>query len=179
MFEIFRKVEIGYPIGPYRMSDLSQMLLEGGVDYAQVAQMRRANYTYLAESLGDYAIFKQLDADTVPLGFPIRVPDRDKVRQFLFAHSIYPPVHWELDRVPPDYVESHRLSADIMTIPCDQRLGPEDMMRTADLLHSILDTARHPRDRTAGAASRPTPEPAPEANNRGADLVVEAEKSEL
>jgi hypothetical protein len=164
-FELFRQVEVGYPVGPYRMSELSEMLLEVGVDYAQVAEVRRANYTYLAESLGDYALFKRLDAHTVPLGFPIRVPNRDKVRQFLFDHAIYPPIHWELDRVPQEFAESHRLSADIMTIPCDQRLEPEDIMRTADLLHSVLDTAPHIANRVTGARSDQTLESAPEANS--------------
>ena len=134
-FELFRQLEAAYPLGPFRMSELSEMLLESAFDYAAIAKARRANYAYLAESLADCALFKKLDGDTVPLGFPIRLRKRDEVLRFLFEQEVYPPVHWPIaECVPSEFVESHRLSTEIMTIPCDQRYGLEDMARLADLI---------------------------------------------
>lgn len=140
-FELFRQLEAAYPLGPYRMSELSETLLEGAFDYPAIAQARRANYACLAESCTEYALIKRLDENTVPLGFPIRLERRDEVRQFLFDHGVYPPVHWQLEgRIPAQFAESHRLSAHIMTIPCDQRLDRDDVMRISDLLHRALGT---------------------------------------
>jgi hypothetical protein len=140
-FDLFRQLEAAYPLGPYRMSELSEMLLESVFDYPAIAQARRANYAYLAESFAEHALINRLDENTVPLGFPIRLRKRDEVRQFLFDHGVYPPVHWQIKEcVPAQFVESHRLSAHIMTIPCDQRLGRDDVMRISDLLHRALGT---------------------------------------
>ena len=138
-FELFRQVEAGYPLGPYDMSGLSELLLERAFDYPAIQQTRRQNYRHLAESLSEYAIFRRLDEDTVPLGFPIRVERRDEVRQFLFDHEVFPPIHWCIgDCVPPQFIESHRLSAQIMTIPCDQRLNSDDVQRVSDLVRIAL-----------------------------------------
>ncbi len=137
-YELFRRLEDTYPLGPYRMSELSEVLLKNGFDYSAIAEARRANYECLAQSLSDFAIFKNLDEDTVPMGFPIRLKQRDVARQTLFEHDIYPPIHWQIgDCVPPQFADSHRLSADIMTVPCDQRLSLEDTMRIADLVRKV------------------------------------------
>lgn len=134
-FELFRQLEATYPLGPYRMSELSEILLESAFDYQAIARARCANYAYLAESLADYAVFEKLDENTVPLGFPIRVENRDGLLQFLIGQGVYPPVHWHISQcVPRRFVESHRLSTHIMTIPCDQRYGLDDIARMADLV---------------------------------------------
>ena len=140
-FDLFRQLEAAYPLGPYRMSELSEMLLESAFDYPAIAQARRANYAYLAESFAEHALINRLYENTVPLGFPIRLKKRDEVRQFLFDHGVYPPVHWQIiECVPTQFVESPRLSAHIMTIPCNQRLSRDDVIRTSDLLHRALGT---------------------------------------
>lgn len=138
-FDLFRQLEAAYPLGPYRMSELSEVLLENVFDYPAIAQARRANYACLAEVLADHALFKKLDEDTVPLGFPIRLKKRDKVRQFLISQGVYPPVHWHTNEcVPAQFAASHRLSAHLMTIPCDQRYGLDDMARIASLIKEAV-----------------------------------------
>jgi hypothetical protein len=87
------------------------------------------------DQLGEFAVFPQLPAKVVPLGFPIRLKNRDQVRQRLFEHQIYPPVHWPLEGIVPDeFRNSHQLAANIMTLPCDQRYDGHDMMRMATLV---------------------------------------------
>ena len=138
-YELFRQVEATYPLGPYRMSELSETLLETAFDYQSIARARLANYTYLADSLADFTIFKKLDDNTVPLGFPIRVNNRDEVRQILFGQQVYPPIHWEIGEcVPGSFVASHELSSNIMTIPCDHRLKSDDMVRIAGILREAI-----------------------------------------
>jgi hypothetical protein len=134
-FEIFKETERLAPVGPYAMSELARSILEHSVDCANISTIRLRNYENLLEKLGPYAMFPRLDRGVVPLGFPVRMENRDSVRQALFDQAIYPPVHWPIDQsVPEQYRESHRLAGDIMTIPCDQRYRAEDMERIADVI---------------------------------------------
>ena len=134
-FELFRQTESDSPIGPYAMSELSRTILLNSLDYPIIAQRRRRNYQLLAIALGDFALFADLPAHVVPLGFPIRVNKRDRIRQELFDHGIYPPVHWPLEgAVPEAYRGSHQLATEIMTLPCDQRYDGNDMERMAQIV---------------------------------------------
>jgi dTDP-4-amino-4,6-dideoxygalactose transaminase len=129
-FELFQETEDEGPIGPYAMSEFSRVLLQHGFDYSMIAEKRVENYELLANELREFALFPSLPSGVVPLGFPIRVKDRDRVRQVLFSHEIYPPVHWPIQGVvPEEFSDSHKLASEIMTLPCDQRYGEDDMMR--------------------------------------------------
>lgn len=141
-FQLFRATENTMPVGPYAMSQLSQTIMKYSVDYSAIAKKRVNNYTVLLERLEEYALIPRVEPGVVPLGFPIRMANRDAVRQALFDDRIYPPVHWSLDGfVPARYEDSFRLSRDIMTLPCDQRYGPEDMERMAATI--LRKAARH------------------------------------
>lgn len=133
-FKLFREAEDAAPTGHYAMSQLSRAIIENSVDYSIIVERRRDNYRTLLTRLASHAIFPSLERDVVPLGFPVRVAKRDAVRQALFEKQIYPPVHWAIEGVvPPEYEGSHRLAGRIMTLPCDQRYGPEDMDRMAEV----------------------------------------------
>jgi len=130
--EHYRRFETGHPIGAYAMSQLSKALLSHKFDYQSIARRRRDNYQVLANRLGSFGLFPELPKGVVPLGFPARFPERDRLREALFKVEIYPPVHWQFEGVvPPQFVGSHQLSAEIMTLPCDQRYDSEDMERMA------------------------------------------------
>jgi dTDP-4-amino-4,6-dideoxygalactose transaminase len=138
-FAAFQAAESDAPSGTYAASELTRSILTTAVDWSAVAARRRANWEVLAAALGDVAVFPVLPAGVAPLGFPVRVSRRDQVREALFAHEIYPPVHWPLAGVVPErFLESHRLAAQIMTLPCDQRCGPTDMERMANLVRGLL-----------------------------------------
>ncbi|MDY6953921.1 MAG: hypothetical protein SWE60_20640, partial [Thermodesulfobacteriota bacterium] len=134
-FNMFKQAEKDSPIGPYAMSELSRELLKSVFDYSAIADRRVKNYRGLLRELSHIAVFPELPDNVVPLGFPVRIQNRDQVRQVLFEHDIYPPVHWQTQKIVPDqFVDSHRLGADIMTLPCDQRCDAEDMYRMAQLV---------------------------------------------
>jgi len=104
-------------------------------DYSTIAQRRIDNYKFLARLLADIALFPNLSANTVPLGFPIRVKNRDRLRQVLFGHQIYPPVHWPIQGiVPQEFRDSLKLADEIMTLSCDQRYNRQDMKRMASII---------------------------------------------
>jgi len=126
-FELFQRFDREGPVTPYAMSELSALLL-GRFDYPEMARRRRSNYEFLLGELESLALFNRLPERVVPLGFPIRVPERDRVRQALFEAEIFPPVHWALDGfVPASFTDSHKLAREIMTLPCDQRYDRAQM----------------------------------------------------
>ncbi|MBL0171637.1 MAG: DegT/DnrJ/EryC1/StrS aminotransferase family protein [Gemmatimonadaceae bacterium] len=134
-FDIRREADSEHPVGPYAMSQLSERLLRFGFDYCRIASRRVENYGSLLTSLADLALFPNLPSGAVPLGFPIRVARRDEIRQVLFEHSIYPPVHWPIgDIIPNRFADSHRLASEILMLPCDQRYTPRHMTYIAEVV---------------------------------------------
>ena len=106
--------------------------LAAALDWADIARRRAANYRTLAQALGEFALHPGLPPGTVPHGFTVRVDNRDAVRAALFAAEIFPSLLWPMAGVVPDaFAASHRLSARVMTLHCDQRYDAADMARTA------------------------------------------------
>jgi dTDP-4-amino-4,6-dideoxygalactose transaminase len=137
-FQLFRESEINSPIGPYTMSDLSNILLRLNFDYPAIAEQRRENYQTFVEALAEFALFPELPEDVVPLGFPVRMRNRDEVREALFSYKIYPPVHWPMHKmVPKTFAESYRLSNDMMTLPCDQRYKKPDIQKLIEAVREV------------------------------------------
>lgn len=137
-FELFQKTDTTGPLQPMSMSELSALLLLDRIDFAEAATRRRENYRFLASELEEVALFPELPPGVAPLGFPVRLRDRDRIRRALFGVDIYPPVHWPLaDVVPAEFKASHRLAREIMTLPCDQRYSAFDMNRMLDCLKTV------------------------------------------
>ena len=122
-------------------SRLSERLI-AGLDLAEVASARRANFVALSEALeGSEAvkpILRELPAGVSPLTLPVRIGRgrRDALRAELVRRRIFCPVHWPL---PPEidaarFPEEHRLSSEMLGLPLDQRYEPADMHRLADEL---------------------------------------------
>jgi dTDP-4-amino-4,6-dideoxygalactose transaminase len=131
-FDLFQKSEAEAPCGAFAMSEFSRTLLLNCFDYSEIGERRRENYRVLNDALRRFAVFPDLPAGVVPLGFPIRARDRDRLRHALFDRGIYPPIHWPIEGVvPPEFESSHRLAARILTLPCDQRYDGSDMERMA------------------------------------------------
>ncbi len=143
-FAQFQNVESEFPIGLFRASDLSRMLLSA-VDYAAIRARRRANYAELLELLGEYAVFPELGPDVVPLGFPVRVNPgiRDYVLRHLHSVKIYSPMHWPVAGfLPPGFLGSRQQSLSLMTLLCDQRCSRGDMRRQAAEFLASVSAAR-------------------------------------
>ena len=135
-FSLFQEANKQSPIGAFAMSDLSRRLL-AGCDFERIASIRAENYLTLANELAELAIWPSLPCGVVPLGFPVRVSNRDSLLRELYRRQIYPPVHWPITGLVPErFRESHRLSSEIMTIPCDQRYTVDEMRRVADAVKS-------------------------------------------
>lgn len=142
-FDVYKRVDREGPLVPHQMSELSKLLLQRHFDYSSIAQRRRNNYEILLERLDQFALLAYLPPGIVPLGFPVRVRNRERVRQYLFEHEIYPPIHWPIKECVPDrFHDSHQLSDEILTLICDQRYGRDDMVRTTVLFRQIAEVAK-------------------------------------
>jgi len=139
-FELYQEGEEALHAGNQLMSDLSIMLLKTAFDYDEIKQQRRMNYLSLNQKLHEFALNTKVDGGTIPLGFPIVIQNRDKVRAELFKFNIYPPIHWDIKSfVPQKFQESHKLSQTIMTLPCDHRYDERDMNFIADTFLRIVN----------------------------------------
>jgi hypothetical protein len=136
-FATFREAEAGVPTAPHAMSELTRVVLSHAIDARAIAAQRRSNYECLYAELADLSLMGSLPDEVVPLGFPICVSDRDRIRSALFERNVFPPVHWPVpDAVPREFVAERRLAARVMTLPCDQRYDEDDMMRVAQMVRA-------------------------------------------
>jgi hypothetical protein len=125
-------------------SGIPQIILDimAGLDWAEIGNRRRSNWQCLHELLNNIIepLMTELPPDVVPLGYVIRLDERDKVRKALAAKRIFCPVHWPL----PAEISAHRfpiaaqLSETCLTLPIDQRYGPEEMAYVAQVLKEVL-----------------------------------------
>ena len=125
---------------------ISGVLLDS-VDLPAMAARRRANFDILARrllALGEAGarlrlLNSELGAGEVPLALAILLPAelRDPLRQFLAARRIFCPVHWQLEAHASAAAQS--LSAQMLSLPLDQRYGDADMHRLADAVDSFFE----------------------------------------
>jgi hypothetical protein len=121
-------------ISPYSRARLGSLPLH------RWRERRAANLEAFRASLPDRPGVRLLD---VPFAATLVFEDpglRDLVRSALVSRRIYPAVLWPLDRpVVSGIPDAHRdLSRRILSIPCDQRYAPADMLRVAEELEAVL-----------------------------------------
>lgn len=143
--QLFRQAEdlLDHDIQVYTMSERAKEEFYR-TDFFFIKKKRQENYRCLLQSIeSDHVkpIFGELSDDTCPIMFPVYVgKERSALRQKLIDHRIYCPIHWP---APIQLTPAARLSSDgiynhIMSIPCDQRYGAEEMQRIAHLINTFL-----------------------------------------
>ena len=133
-FDVFQSAESSMPTGLHPMSNFTQAQMVGAIDFEDDRIQRISNFNFLFSELEAVSLIKDMKG-SAPLGFPITLDCRDAVRSTLFKHNIYPPIHWAIDGVVPDeYIESHQLALQVMTLPCDGRYDIADMERMVAVL---------------------------------------------
>ena len=119
----------------YGIDDTSQKIIQN-VDINYIKNSRKENYEllfkHLQHSRGMEIIFKDIGSNVSPMFFPIYVKDdRVKLRSDLAKKEIYCPVHWPIPKQLEGQLSSKtkRIYDSILSIPCDQRYGSDDMYR--------------------------------------------------
>ena len=109
-----------------------------------VRAARRENAAVLRRSLcGLPGLSFAVDAGTedTPLFVPVLVKDgrRDALRRALIEKEIYCPVHWPLAPCQESISERARqVYREELSLVCDQRYGPEDMLRQAEAVRAFF-----------------------------------------
>lgn len=128
---------------PYRIDSLSLDIINT-LNAEDLVNKRKENYKTLSDGLKniDYLqpLFRDIDEKICPMFFPILLKEkRNRVRNILAKQGIYCPIHWPL----PEQVDIDELTStlsiynSILSIPCDQRYGREDMERIISIINSI------------------------------------------
>lgn len=118
------------------MSSTSHAILTHA-DAEIIAQTRRCNHAFLHSHLVNIALYPECDEHSVPFGFPIRSSMRSALAAYLASHGVFASHHWPtLPSPAEEHTDIHVLADHLLTLPCDQRYGLDDMAR---VVHHVRD----------------------------------------
>lgn len=103
----------------------------GNITLPEVVEIRRGDYLYWQEMIRKYdrlePLFPELLPGVCPLGYPVKIHDRDEVRAQLQKDGIFLKVHWNLpEEIGPEYVNSHAVAKQSITLPLHFELGQRE-----------------------------------------------------
>ena len=112
------------------MDQVSKRLL-ANLDWEAVRERRRANYDVICKLIDNnpqFELVSQLKEGEIPFCIPIRTKYRENLMSYLIQNRIYCNIHWRiLEQKYGINPEIKELSEQILSIPCDQRYGEEEM----------------------------------------------------
>jgi perosamine synthetase len=80
-------------------------------------------------------IYDSLPAGVCPLGFPVKIKNRNEVRQRLQDCGVYLKVHWRMPAaIGADFADSHALSAQMLTLPVYPELGSRELAQITRII---------------------------------------------
>ncbi|MFD6210466.1 hypothetical protein [Peribacillus sp. NPDC060253] len=130
-------------VAPYSIDGLSMTLINL-LDADELVRKRTINFTTLSEGLKSISylnpIFKKNTKNICPLFYPVMIKkDRDSIRKKLVEEKIYCPVHWPI----PNQIKDRDIDStlgiynNILSIPCDQRYGINEMERIVSVFRRL------------------------------------------
>jgi dTDP-4-amino-4,6-dideoxygalactose transaminase len=128
-FPLFQAQERAFAVDDAAMSPRSRLILER-VAIAPLAAARRANAAFLGAQLGDLALWPDDPVEHAPLAFPLRLADAADAAARLAVEGVFCARHWaELPSDAVRFPDAHRLSGQLLSLPCDHRYDLADMAR--------------------------------------------------
>lgn len=127
------------------MSPVSRRILDNQ-DWAAIVERRRRSYFHLLGRLRAVCppVFAELPPGTCPLFYPLRVENKEKVLQALWARGIEAVDFWHRGhpRTPWGmFPDADRLRRTIVEIPCHQDLDPPTVDRIADAVTEAVEAS--------------------------------------
>lgn len=119
-----------------RMSKLTENLLHG-INYRDVENRRKDNFTFLAQNLNS---INRLQLKPSTFMYPLMVENGTEARKKLQKKKIYIPVLWPMvfEMTSQSDLE-YKLAADILPLPIDQRYGLKEMEHLLDEVFEVLE----------------------------------------
>lgn len=130
-------------VSPHKIDDLSATIVKA-LDHKALINKRRTNFLSLSDGLDNISsidkLFTELPKDICPMFYPVILNrNRSQIRTELSQEKIYCPIHWPI----PDNCNItklrnvSRIYDTILSIPCDQRYGEQDMERLLSVLRRL------------------------------------------
>ena len=119
------------------ISKISENLLKQ-TDFDFIAKKRIKNYDFLFNAFSKFDFIRPLEreSDSVPMGMVVMTNERDSLFNYLVANDVYCNIHWRENNLISLYEDSKYVSETVLTIPCDQRYGIDDLNRVVELVKS-------------------------------------------
>lgn len=121
-----------------KMSKLTDNLLHG-IDYENVCEIRKENFSYLHSRLKD---INKLEL-SIPSGaymYPLYMDNGAEVRKKLQEKKIYVPTLWpDVFSICTEHDLEYDLAKNILPIPVDQRYSLNDMKYIVEVLQKCID----------------------------------------
>lgn len=136
-YEMKKKYEAELGTEYTQMSILTKRIM-GSIDYTDIAERRRNNFSYLNKLLGQFNELQwELELSSVPYTYPFMI--RREIREELLSNKIYIPVLWKENIVEngSDSVEGD-FSRWIYHLPIDQRYDAKDMQYLVNVVQDTL-----------------------------------------
>jgi len=108
-------------------------------NFPEITEARRRTFRFWQEALESnqqaVPVFSDLPPGVCPMGFPVRVQERDLVKSRAQGKGIHLQIHWILpEAISRDFDNSRELSLQTMTLPVDPDLGQREREEVRRLL---------------------------------------------
>ena len=126
----------------YTIDDLSFSIIVQ-IDKNKLRSKRIANANHLIEGITKHShikpLFNKVDANDCPLFVPIilKAGCRDSIKRYLIENKVYCPVHWPKSDLHKLNQKSELIYVQILSIPCDQRYGIQDINEIICLINDF------------------------------------------
>lgn len=139
-YQLYKTKEAEQRPGDLPMSRLTQARLMT-IDLQPLINARQRNYQHLETSLGAYAFYSQSCSklNYAPFGFPIRLKSLDPVLSGLHRAKIFAARYWaNLPSSPKDCPHAHKVSQQLLMLPCDHRYTQADMEYIIEVAQTLI-----------------------------------------
>jgi len=118
------------------MSDFSTFVARcNSIDV--LTERRKRNYEMLYKALNERGVKPAIELypDEIPFTFPMRVRDRDALREYLIDNRIYCAVHWPFDELQRENrMFAVKNSRELISLPIDQRYDDKHITYLIEVL---------------------------------------------
>jgi dTDP-4-amino-4,6-dideoxygalactose transaminase len=131
----------GDPSKFWEIDALSRLVMHNA-DPEAVRRARRRNYRAYSRELGELALLPKLPAGASPMGFPIVLERRDRVRDRLHELGVESVTHWWAPLMPGGvekrFADAMYLANHELTLPCHQDVSLEDVRYVCRCLRKLV-----------------------------------------
>lgn len=126
---------------PTRVLPMSSFTRRGvqRASYGDIVERQRKDFLFWLEWTNRTGrcrpIYDSLPPGVCPLGFPVKIENRDEIRRRLQERGVFLRVHWRMPAaVGPEFRDSHALSAETITLPVYPELGDKERTEIQQVL---------------------------------------------